>query len=258
MYLQLSCVCVCVSVYNQLTHCICNLEHTFSVCEFPILNATFSYSSCTWAIRKHFDSTSSFLFSLPFTSDCFLQHSGILYACVCEFPIIWQLYRRLSQSWNGTIYRFAKWQKPLMNVSFSILSQSIDSGKASDYVYLNLDFDSHCQLPFRAMHLSQQGKHYRPARTHTLLRLTGFKRARANCRAQGCGCIGYLIEWCDLIRVNRRTQAYYASTLWENNDWLNKLNCINVKKCFMNWNMNCNCTIKVLYYLKSLNKSWIK
>lgn len=53
-----------------------------------------------------------------------------------------------SQSGNGkiwrAIYRFAKWQKPLMNVSFS---QSTDSrSKASDDVYLNLDFSTRIRI----------------------------------------------------------------------------------------------------------------
>lgn len=129
-----------------------------SVCKFQIPIAKFSFSSCTWTIRKRFDTLSSFLFlfSVLFTLNCFsadckfyshVREYMRACVCVCRFATIWQ-YRRRSQSGNGkiwrAIYRFAKWQKHLMNVSFS---QSTDSrSKASDDVYLNLDFSTRIRI----------------------------------------------------------------------------------------------------------------
>lgn len=98
-----------------------------------------------------------FLCSVPFTSDCFAADwnfihkcEGIFrYVCVCLWGVCHNMPVSKSKSklqwkiWQA-IYRFAKWQKPLMNVSFS---QSTDSrSKASDDVYLNLDFSTRIRI----------------------------------------------------------------------------------------------------------------
>lgn len=129
-----------------------------SVCEFQIPIAKFSFSSCTWTIQNRFDTLSSFLVlgSIHFRLFCcrlefYSQVRGYIQVCMCVFvggvchnmPVSKSKSKLQWKIWQA-IYRFAKWQKPLMNVSFS---QSTDSrSKASDDVYLNLDFSTRIRI----------------------------------------------------------------------------------------------------------------
>lgn len=167
-----------------------------------------------------------FLCSVPFTSDCFAADWNLIhkcgsisrFICVCLWGVCHNMPVSKSKSklqwkiWQA-IYRFAKWQKSLMNVSFS---QSTDSrSKASDDVYLNLDFSTRIRIQIQIGTAARWCPFESCTRhswvniikhTHTHIVQSGIKRAQAN-RTQGWS--GYLIECCQLISVNRRTQAYY-------------------------------------------------